>query len=71
MLFANWLDTQGLSRKAAADLIGTTPVSVYYWAVGRHRPGPTYTKIIERITAGEVTAVDLQRGYELARSGDL
>tara|TARA_R100001224_G_scaffold106823_1_gene81656 strand:+ start:513 stop:725 length:213 start_codon:yes stop_codon:yes gene_type:complete len=68
MLFKEWFDAQGLTKKAAAELFGTTPQTIYYWTIGRHAATPQNTKLIQRITQGQVTAIDLQRAYELARS---
>jgi DNA-binding transcriptional regulator YdaS (Cro superfamily) len=67
MLFADWLETQNLTRRQAAKLFGTTSVCIYYWASGKHRPSPDHTRIIEFVSEGQVTAGDLQRAYELAR----
>jgi DNA-binding transcriptional regulator YdaS (Cro superfamily) len=71
MLFKDWFEAQGITKKAAADLFGTTPTTIYYWTIGRHCATAKNTKLIQRITQGQVTAVDLQRAYEIAHGGDL
>ena len=60
MLFSDWIEDSGLTRRDAAKLLGTTAATVTYWMQGKHRPSAAMTDRIFKITGGKVSVVDLQ-----------
>lgn len=68
MFFSEWISDQGLTRRDAAELLGTTAATVTYWTQGKHRPSAAATARIFKITGGKVSVVDLQAAYQEARS---
>lgn len=55
-----WLDAHGHSQKWLADRLGVSQQQVSTWVAGRHRPDDLYAFAIERLTGGEVTAMELR-----------
>ena len=68
MQLRDWLLENDLTYTAAAELFGCSRVSVYYYAIGRMRPGARITANIMRQTGGEVTADDHQFAYMQTQS---
>lgn len=58
MNLATYLRQQKETREAFAARVGVHPITVTRWVTGSLRPGWDKLAVIERITAGEVTAQD-------------
>ena len=67
MLLRDYLLENDLTYTAAAELFECSRPAVYYYAIGRMRPGARITANIMRQTGGEVTADDHQFAYMQAR----
>jgi DNA-binding transcriptional regulator YdaS (Cro superfamily) len=67
MLLRDYLLENDLTYTAAAELFGCSRPSVYYYAIGRMRPGARITANIMRETGGKVTADDHQLAYMKAQ----
>lgn len=67
MQLRDWLLENDLTYTAAAELFGCSRPSVYYYAIGRMRPGARITANIMRETGGKVTADDHQLAYMKAQ----
>ena len=67
MLVRDRLLENDLSNTAAAELFECSRPAVYYYAIGRMRPGARITANIMRQTGGEVTADDHQFAYMQAQ----
>jgi len=65
MFLRDWLKIQKLTIEEFAGSVGCTRSAASYWLSGKTRPSPRNTKTIDRITRGQVTADDLQRGWEM------
>ena len=65
MLLRDYLHQRHLTQTEFADLVGVSRPACSYWLSGRNRPSPASTKTIESVTRGDVTAADLQRGWEI------
>lgn len=55
-----WLENHNHSQRWLADALGVTEQQVSSWVAGKHRPDDLYAFAIERLTAGEVTAMSLR-----------
>jgi len=67
MTFDDWCRQNNLKNTEVGRRLGASRVAVHYWRTGIHRPNPNYTELIGELTAGAVTAIDLQRAYQAAR----
>ena len=67
MSLRDWLASKDLTYTAAAALFGCSRASVYYYTIGRKRPGARICAEITRQTQGAVTADDHQSAYMQAR----
>ena len=67
MLLRDWLLENDLTYTAAASLFGCSRPAVYYYTIGRMRPGARICANIMRETGGAVTADDHQLAYMDAR----
>lgn len=67
MLLRDYLLENDLTYTAAAKLFDCSRPAVYYYAIGRMRPGARITANIMRQTGGEVTADDHQFAYMQAQ----
>tara|TARA_R100001509_G_scaffold162659_1_gene134830 strand:+ start:336 stop:542 length:207 start_codon:yes stop_codon:yes gene_type:complete len=63
MLLRDWLLENDLTYTAAATRFGCSRPAVYYYAIGRMRPGAQICANIMRETGGEVTADDHQLAF--------
>jgi transcriptional regulator with XRE-family HTH domain len=54
-LLKKWLDSNGISQKEFAGMIGVAPSTVYRVITGKTRPKLDIAKKIETLTNGEVT----------------
>lgn len=68
MLLRDYLLENDLTYTAAAELFECSRPAVYYYAIGRMRPGARITANIMRQTGGEVTADDHQTAYMQAQN---
>ena len=67
MLLRDYLLENDLTYTAAAELFDCSRPAVYYYAIGRMRPGARITANIMRQTGGKVTADDHQFAYMQAQ----
>ncbi|ANS02937.1 DNA-binding protein [uncultured Mediterranean phage uvDeep-CGR0-AD1-C123] len=65
MLLRDWLNKHDLTITDLALRLGCSRAAASYWLAGKTRPSPKHTLAIQRLTQGNVTADDLQSGWEL------
>lgn len=63
MRLDDWLLQRRLNYAEAADIIGSSRVSVYYWATGQRRPNARFCARIEQVSDGAVKADDHQQAW--------
>ena len=60
MRLKKWLDREERRESWLARRLGVTRSAVNHWTAGISRPSAVNLAQIERLTAGEVTAVDFE-----------
>ena len=63
-LLTDFVERNGLSRRATADALGTSKTSVIFWMRGSLRPRHAFRLAIEKWTNGEVPAGAWEDGTE-------
>ena len=64
MLLRDWMKDNSLTITDLGNRLGCSRAAASYWLAGKTRPSAKHTAAIQNLTQGNVTADDLQNGWE-------